>query len=466
MRCLKVLKHENSIMELSITNGLIFILKENDVPFELESLDGAYLIHISDDLDFNDLVLPEIDIDRLVKSSNSSFNKTENEKFYKNFIDLLLGQDNENLALTFKYFETLDEEYLNQGEKKAYLTDTDKEILIGLNTTTTAKMIGTRTYSRGIRKLSTPSPSQVNEKCINVVLSVLGFLISSNYLRIGDDLEINMMYKPKKTDDLIVPKFKSFLDKETGEYKDLTMIKGVPKNIGLAELYLLSIQKLNIDFIKDSYDGVCISTVKPSGNKPMADKSINLPILNVSDKFLEKFINLLTWKDVDFDVKFSIADYFLSQDLESFFNLIHVIGKSKKTVIRKNILMELINLQIEKVQYIYRLDSIKKLGRGLNRLISDGKGYSIQVDLLNCSEIDKLSKIIQDITLLYTRSYKSPRNVGYKLINSKELMEILLSMNCVQDVKTVASALITYSSIYVEKKEKEEEIEETEEINE
>lgn len=458
MRTLKVLKYENLVMELSITNALIYILKNNDVSFKLENQKGAFLIHVDDDLDFKeDLTFPEISLERLVDSSNSSLNKTENERFFNNFVEPLFGQDNDNLALTFKYFETLDEDYLMQGEKFTYKNDTGKDVSISLTSKANVKMIGTRTYSRGIRKLNSSSATQVDDICVKVVLSVLGFLLSSNYLRIGDDLEFNMFYKPKVTDDLIVPKFKTYVDKQTGEEKHLKMIKGVPKNIGLAEIYLRSIQKLNKNSMKKDYSGIYVSTLKPSGNKPMADKFFELPLLNVSNEFLEKFIQLLTWNKVNLDVRFAVADYFLNQDFNSFIKLIQVLGKDKDTLIVDSILKELIDLQIDKVKRIYGLDSIKHMGIGLKKLIENGNGYSIQVDLLNCTDINSLIKIIQELTLIYSRSY------DYKL--SINMDELLSEIETTQDVKIIASAIITYSSIFIKKKSNEEETEKTEEIN-
>ena len=46
MTTLKIIKEENEVMELSIANGLFYILQENEIECRLINKESAYIIEI------------------------------------------------------------------------------------------------------------------------------------------------------------------------------------------------------------------------------------------------------------------------------------------------------------------------------------------------------------------------------------------------------------------------------------
>ena len=52
MAVLKIIKEENEVMELSIANGLFYILTLNDISCRLINKKSMYLIEIEDDVNY------------------------------------------------------------------------------------------------------------------------------------------------------------------------------------------------------------------------------------------------------------------------------------------------------------------------------------------------------------------------------------------------------------------------------
>lgn len=438
LKYLKILKIENEIMEISIANGLMYILKFNNHKCKLLNKKGAYLIEISEYIDYSSLVFPTFNIEDLHKNINSSYNLSETKKAFNTIFEIM--KEKENMKALFKYYETLDEDVLNKEMKKKIK----------------AVFLGTRTYGQGKTGLNKKniSPSSICQ--YERVPAMVGFSICSNYLRIDNIIEINMILVPKETDDIVKPAFKTFVDKETGEIKNLTKLsKCNYKTINLSELYLLSLMKMKEEFIINNYEDIFFITLKPTSNKPLADKLEILPVLNFSDDLLKKLYEIITWSVFDLDIKFALSNYLIFQDFYHFLDMINVFGKNKNFYLRENLIKELIDLQIDKVKSLYNNESIKKLGYGLKRLINDDKGFNIQVQLFNMTDIIESSKIISEINFLYFRKYKKC------LLNDKELKDILSEINTTNDIKALSSVLITYSSIFIpNKKDNEEECEE------
>lgn len=103
-------------------------------------------------------------------------------------------------------------------------------------------------------------------------------------------------------------------------------------------------------------------------------------------------------------------------------------------------------MRTEKEKEIYSNENIKVLGRGLNRLIRDKAGFSIQVNLLSCSNKQQLIEILRDLNLLYFRKYKS------YLLNDKNYLEVLDLIEDTKTLKIVRDSILTFSTIYIKPK--------------
>ncbi|MDU1540041.1 MAG: hypothetical protein E6902_10510 [Paeniclostridium sordellii] len=428
MTILKILKEENEVMELSIANGLFYILRENDIECSLINKEAAYIIEINGYVDYEeDLLFPEMTKEKIT-NKNSTMNKSELEKILVK-VNQYLNNPN-YLGEIFKYYESLDESMLS------------KDIL----SKDGALFIGTSTYTKGVRGYSVAGASSLKIPLYKKLISFVGFLMAASYFSIKDVVEVNPILIPKNTDEFIRAEFISYRDKETGDTRHLRMIsKKDPKTISLSRLYLLSLKKLAQKTILEGYEGIWLIQVVPTANKPLNDKTIKLPVHNLSIEFIDELLKKVEYSSTDRDAKLALCDYLLNQDFESFSNMICAFSKSQTTMIDKYF-EEMIGMRTEKESYIYSNESIRVLGRGLNRLIRDKVGFSIQVNLLSCSNKQQLIEIIRDLNLLYFRKYKS------YLLNDKSYIEVLDLVEDTKTLKIVRDSILTFSTIYINSK--------------
>lgn len=428
MATLKILKEENEVMELSIANGLFYILRENDIECRLINKEAAYTIEIYEEIDYEeDLLFDEITKEKIT-NKNSTMNGSELEKILVKVNQYL--DDPNYLGQIFKYYETLDESVLS----KDHLSKDG------------ALFIGTSTYTKGVRGYSVAGASSLKIPLYKKLTSFVGFLMASSYFSIKDVVEVNPILIPKSTDDFIRAEFINYTDKETGETKHLRMIsKKDPKTISLSILYLLSLKKLAEKTILEGYKGIWLIQVVPTANKPLNEKTIKLPVHNLSIEFIDEILKKVKYSSTDRDAKLALCDYLLNQDFESFSNMICTFSKSQ-TIMLDKYFEEMMGMRTEKEREIYSNENIRVLGRGLNRLIRDKVGFSIQVDLLSCSNKQKLIETIRDLNLVYFRKYKS------YLLNDESYIEILDLVEDTKTLKIVRDSVLTFSTIYINSK--------------
>lgn len=428
MATLKILKEENEVTELSIAYGLFYILRENDIECRLVNKEAAYIIEIDVDIDYEeDLLFPGITKEKIT-NKNSTMNMSELEKILVK-VNQYLGDSN-YLGQIFKYYETLDESILS----KEHLSKDG------------ALFIGTLTYTKGVRGYSVAGASSLKIPLYKKIISFVGFIMSSSYFLIKDIVEINPILIPKDTGEFISAEFVSYTDKETGEIKNLRMIsKKDPKTISLSRLYLLSLKKLALKTILEGYKAIWLIQVVPTANKPLNEKTIKLPVHKLSIEFIDELLKKVEYSSTDRDAKLALCDYLLNQDFESFSNMICTFSKSQTIMVDKYF-EEMIKMRTEKERDIYSNESIRALGRGLNRLIRDKVGFSIQVNLLSCSNKQQLIEILRDLNLLYFRKYKS------YLLNDKSYIEILDLVEDTKSLKIVRDSILTFSTIYINSK--------------
>lgn len=425
MTVLKVLKEENELMELFIANGLFYILTENRISCNLINKKNMYVIEIYNDINYKEnLKFEKIEIDKM-NNINSTMNKSELEKIVPKVNEILTNGD--YLTRIFKYYESLNEKELTKDllEKKG------------------AVYIGSFSYTKGVRSYTTAGASAFKVPLYKKILSFLGFVTSTSYFKIKDVIEINPVLIPKNTDVYLPAEFIKYENKETGDTSSLLIMSNKEaKTISLARLYLLSLKMLAKETMLKNYEAVWLMQLVPTKNKPLNDKLIKLPVHNLSWDFIAELLKKVEYTTVDRDAKLSLCDYLLNQDFESFSNMICTFSKSQ-TVILDRYFEELISLRTNIEKNIYENEDVKILGRGLNRLIRDKDGFSIQIGLLNCLNKQQLIENIRNLNLLYSKRYKT------YLLNDQQYINVL---NLVEDTKTlkiVRDAILTYSTIYV-----------------
>ena len=426
MAVLKVLKEENEVMELSIANGLFYILTLNCISCRLINKKSMYLIKIEDDVNYEeDLIFTPLELEK-IDNINSTMNKLELEKMLNKINDIF--SNNELLSKIFKYYETLDETYLNKDLKS-------KEGTI---------YIGTLSYTKGLRSYTTSGATSVKIPLYKKILSFLGFITATSYLQIKDVMEVNALLVPKDTDTYLQAEFITYQNKETGEVKKLRLISNKDaKTISLARLYLLSLKSLSKRTILENYNAILIMQVTPTKNKPLNDKIIELPVHDLSLGFIKELLRKVEYSTMNRDSKLSLCDYLLNQDFESFSNMICTFSKNN-TIMMDKYFEEMINMRTDIEKNIYDNEDIKTLGRGLNRLINDKEGFSVQVSLLNCLNKQQLIECIRNLNLLYFKKYKR------YLLNDSQYTNILDLAESTKTLKIVRDCILTYSTIYVD----------------
>lgn len=424
MNTLKIRKEENEIMELSIANGLFYILTMCDIDCRLINKENAYVIEIYQDVDYEeDLIFPSLTKEKIT-NKNSTMNGSELEKLILKTNTYL--NNSQLLCQIFNYYEHLDESLL------------DKKLL----TKDGALFIGALTYTKGVRGYNNAGATSLKIPLYKKLLAFVGFIMSTSYICIKDIVEINPILIPKDTDNFIRAEFISYRDKDTGETQHLRLIsKKDPKTISLSRLYLLSLRKLAERSILDKYEGICLIQVIPTSNKPLNEKIIKLPVHNLSLDFIDELLKKIEYSSTDRDAKLALCNYLLNQNFDSFSNMICTFSK-RQTVMLDKYFEEMIYMRTEKERAIYRNENIRITGNGLKRLLGDKVGFSVQVKLLSCSNMQQLIETLRDLNLSYFKKYNS------YLLNDEQLVEVLDLVEDTKTLKIVRDSILSFSTIY------------------
>ena len=148
MKTLKVLKESNNLLELAIANGLLYLLKGNDIPFTLINKESAYLIEIDESVDYDELIFPLLDIEVISKANNSSLNGKELPKAIAPINEVFSREG--NLTAIFNYFETLDSSYLDVDVELTSVKKIDKNGEVSYKTAN-ALSYTSRSYGMGLK---------------------------------------------------------------------------------------------------------------------------------------------------------------------------------------------------------------------------------------------------------------------------------------------------------------------------
>jgi hypothetical protein len=430
MKRFKVLKVENEIMELFIAYGLCRILEDSFIPWTLTNKPSYFLIETEKDFNYRDLVLEEItEEDRW--NLPSIYTGVEGLRRIEKLNEFFNSE--ENMEKIFSFYEDVQNAMDEKRESKIWGGKPDKE-----GTTYS----GTVYYTKGMRGKLSPGSHHVS--AFRNQLAFLGFLSTATY--VATDYEVNAVLIPKQTRELRFPFVFLTRDKETGEEKRKTRFGKQPITIVNARLYVESLKKLKTESMLDAYDSILFMKLSPTGNKPMPDKTNTVPLIHASTELYDEWLKWLEWSIFPDEFKYALSAWLLGQTVHAFIQCLKVASKNKIRF-KKERLEEWVQLQPEKVQEIFKHNSIKELGRGLGRLVYDGKGFPMQVALLNCQTVDVFVKSVRDILLAYKKEY------NYLLLTDKQLEELMELVSVYgDDIHIISNAIVAYGSTIFEKK--------------
>jgi len=428
----KVNKSANDIEDICIAYGLCSILYMNDIEFKLKDNLSMYSIY-TEEFDLEEVVYNDI----LGKPWNLNSTSTDRE---------LMGGADKNGEIKKGRIEYMNE-FIDDNLQDILLKYLGRERSKEVDKSISATSMGNVYYANGIRAGLKPTSQRVNIS--NSYLSLLGFIYGASYCK-NAKTEINMMLKPIETSEIKKPYNFTYQDKETGVIKP--WVKPTTNGSHVNTMAIMIVETLiNYSMVQKEYsDIICIKYGK-SSNKPLMDKTYNIKIPCLSIEFLNDFKKLLTWSNVDDDVRESVSNYIL--DMYSYNKLSKMIRIMSKTNSLINIKFkeEMIGMfeNKNKIAEIYNSDTVIKLGKGLNRLLRDNRGFDIQVKLYSITNQMHLQRCIRMLIDSYRRGYKQ------YLLNDEELKSLLNSITNNENCKICADAILSYAKVFITKKEEE-----------
>ena len=416
----KVHKTENEIEDICIAYGMCKILEDNNIQYRLKDELSMFVIY-TDEFNLEDLEWFGIETDEISSFISSSFKKFEidnNNVALNNFFE-----DKNNLVNTFKFY--LGEETENFKPKKV------KGIFIG-----------TGFYTLGIRGGQDKKAYETLEQ--KRYLAFLGWVYTVSYCK-NKSIETTILLKPKDTDQLIRCFYLTYVDKKTGQIKNLTTLRDNTETEIESQIYLKTLKEYNN--LKDNYSEVYFIRQTQAGNKPLANITYSIDVNTLSNCLIDEMLPKITFSNTDKDVKDVTSKFIL--DIKNYSKLskvIRVYSKKNQKLSTKS-LKELLEMQIERVQEIFGNESLKILGKGLKRLLDNKAGYEVQVALYNVRNTRSLLKAIRLELSVYTKNYQKV------LLNSNQLENIINSIKTNKEAEIFADVILGYSKVFFDKKE-------------
>lgn len=415
---LKYFKTSNEIEDICIVNGLCKILNDNNIDWELINNKSHYLLETEDfnkeDLFFNELT--NEDCWAVNSNLNGNEKKVSMEKCNKYFT--------ENIKDIFKIV----------GNKEVLNKNSTKSI-----------SIGNVFFSGGLRASTRYKPLSISE--IKRNLSFLGFCVSSNCAGKDNSFEINMILIPKRTNEIIRPFQFKYLNEETKEDIIIKSNKNLNSCVEfMSVLYLETL--IEYEYIKDNYEKIIFTSYKKTASKtskPLADNTFSLQIRNWDLDFMKQLLMKINFSKSDYDVKDVTAKFVVNSSYNNFQKLIQIYSK-KRILINENLKGDILNMYNDNMKLIFNNNTVKKIGRGLNTLLQDNRGFEILTKIYGIHNINVMSKFISKLCDEYKRQRK------YSLLNEKELIEVIELIKSKQDLDFFKDAVLCYSRIFFTKK--------------
>jgi len=410
----KVIKTANDIEDICISYGICKILSDNRIKFKLKDNKSMYSIYTKEFDIQNDIFYNDFNIEN-VWNLNSGLNQKETVR----------ALDDMNKFLSENIHDIL--EHLLNGKVLNYKKES-------------AKGIGNCFYSLGVRASTFGKTLEISP--IKKYLSFLGWIYGCSYCYKEKSFEITAILKPYNTDEIAKPFNFSYVDKETGDKKILTKIKKASEINMMSILYIETLKKYKM--LSDEYSNVIFMQNIIAGQKPLYDKTTNIKIYKLSQKYLDDLLKKLTWSNVSEDVKDITARYVLNIDkYKEFSKLIKIYSKDGNSKINNDFKGEILSMYNEMIKKIYNDETINKIGKGFNRLLRDNKGFEIQTKLYNVANEKHLVKVLKMIIDLYSRNYKSA------ILNNDELNKLINTIEDKEYAKICSDAILSIGKVFI-----------------
>ena len=437
-------KRHNEVMDLSIAYGLLHILNFNEIKATLHNYKSAFVIR-HEEFDPNGVFL--------FQQEEFNFGKFLNRSNQENLIKTLFDNPAENTN------SELLQEGVFEGIINYYSTDISKreglKLPNKLHGLTGVSIIGTWYGGKGQRSSSANSTGYRAIK-FERFLAELGFITTASFLSIEGDDFLVWMAQPSQLGVSENKRFEqSYSDKETGEVKVLNFIRADNVESVITE-QLLNIQyKIYSDNLVENYDGMLFLQGWNNGNTGSPDKVRLLDWYPFSDDTLiqtEQFLNPYS-NDKKNELRYQLAKWLLTRTKQSFHEFVQVVAKDGRKINTKN-----------REDYLYMANlgalhtnrGITVVGRRLNGLLFDKRGYTTLVDLMDVHSKPDLLNVVSEMSVVYNKATKGQFNMW----SDEEYASFLEVINDeTYTAKDIASAILLHSQTYPANATKKEDVE-------
>ncbi|ADL52047.1 hypothetical protein [Clostridium cellulovorans] len=399
----------------------------NSIKYSLNKT-GEYYLIIHEEFNYDDALFLDIEEENC-ETCNSSLNKTERNNSM-NSANKFISQ---NVSLIFKYFSTHDDKLLKSLKKEGSLG------------------IGTYFNTKSIR--ASTSPGTFGTTPVERTMAFLGWINATNYIT-NDDVEINAILIPSKTNRILKPYEYVFQDKEENKLKSIHYFGKRSKKSDIilqAEIYVNTIAEYLAYKETNSKDveleSVLFMVLTKAGQKPIPNKFFEMPVYEWTKELYVKLGQMISYSSSDLDIKDMTARFIVKPSLANFHKLIQIYSK-KNCKIDSIYREEILRMYENKVQEIHNNEAIKKLGRGLNRLLYSKKGFEILTKLYTVRTVESLSYRIRELEDSYLRYGK------HSILSDKEHIEVINLINTKKDAVICANAIISFGRVFHESSKK------------
>lgn len=442
-------KRHNEVMDLSIAYGLLHILNFNEIKASLHNYKGAFVIR-HEDFNPNNMFLfqqEEFDFGKFLNRGNQ-------KKLVKKVFDDPV-EDTRSELLNEGIFESIINYYssdVNKREEQKFPNKIEK--------LTDVTIIGSWYGGKGQRSKSAHSVGYRTMK-FERWLAELGFVTTASFLSIDGDDFLIWLAQPSEKGTKENRRFEqSYVDKETGEIKKLRFIRADNVESVIAEQLLNIQEKATSDNLLDEYDGVLFLQGWNNGNTGSPDKVRSLDWYPFSDntltqtkQFLQPYLN-----DKKIELRYQLAKWLLTRTKQSFYELVQVLAKDARKI---NINNRKDYLYMAKLEKLHTNKGVAVIGKRLNGLLYDKKGYGVLVDFMDVHSKSELMNVVSKMSVIHNKATKGQFNIW----NDEEYASFLKVVNDERfKAKDISSAILLHSQTYPAKRTKEEDKIETEEI--
>lgn len=433
-------KRHNRVMDLSIAFGLFYILKAHKAKPVLHNYAGAYVIRYSP-FNTEDVYVPPIPEEQIYFAYFlSGLNK-------KRMMDILYGtpDDKQESKLTvdgtfdaiLKYYQTPVTErtvdILPPHARKNDWTST----------------IGTWYGAKG-QRTSGNANTGYRAPLFERWLAELGFIHAATTVRVGEHDYLLWMAIPSQSGLKEIKRFEIYkTDPEKNEQSVINSLRAHSVEGAIIKRQLAIQKASTASNIIQQFEGVLYMKGWYNGNTCSTDRVTVAPFLPVK----ESTLNALELhfepnpRDKKIDLQHALTHWLSTNSKQGFYDTVAVITKEDRWVDSSE---SEDYMNMAGIKGLYQNEGVHRLGKALNILLYNKRGYALSVDLMDVHTIEELMRTVTQLALEHDKLTKG----HFALWQDSEYNAFLEAVDNEQySARDIASAILLQSKTRRDHKE-------------